>query len=493
MSSQRETRNGEQSRRSQNEKWRTEIVELEGKPKRSEKEDKRLAVLQQRIQGVGPTANEDLAPDQSVPSLGVEDGTYTSPSESKISKTEKPSGRETFTGANNKASESERQKSPSTEEGDLGNNSSAQAQNLERADKYRFAEAYCRSQSFAGKSRIIWGYGIRGNAKYEIGTSEAHKQGDLEKLPFISGKEESIFDLLQGNGDWLYGFVNIEAVVNVASLKSAPERGWRTTKNGKVIHVFPTTMVKIKWIDIQESHLRMLQNGENWNLRSKLMGRLKKKDKETLDDWIREAALRQDEGYEIWFKDNNVSGEKRSSTFFPDEKWATEKPPPAIIKRAERRSERIKTKTTHKNAQPNETSGNGDGFSSKKRQRSDSAVEQNRTKKPRSVLKPAGELPDSGDDRFSGKKRPRSDSTADPDSIKKPRFIPEPADEYIDYDSYMCTNMNHFKLDEKRLNEDREGYMKTLREIKAGWDEYVKIMKGRGFKIAPEGGKPEDY
>jgi hypothetical protein len=127
-------------------------------------------------------------------------------------------------------------------------------------------------------------------------------------------------------------------------------------------------------------------------------------------------------------------------------------PPQRKSKRAERRSGRIKTKATNKEKQPNQVSGNGD--------------------------------------KFSGRKRPRSDSTADPDMIKKPRFIPKPKDGRIDYDTYLCTNMNHYGLDTKKLNEDPQGYRDQMKEIKAGWDEYVKLMKEQGYTIAPEGDKP---
>lgn len=92
----------------------------------------------------------------------------------------------------------------------------------EMTDEGGVAGAYCRCKSF-GKSRIIYRYGPPGHSKHEFGPSKAHTKDEIVRLPLISGKHKTIFDI-QEAGRWLYGFHNIRKVVSVATLTPNPRR-----------------------------------------------------------------------------------------------------------------------------------------------------------------------------------------------------------------------------------------------------------------------------
>ena len=466
MSSQRATRGREDRRREQEKEDQAEIKKLREKPNRSNKDEKRLHVLQNRLQEFPKSSTEETLPYQSEPSGEMEDATYTAPPASENGNLKQSTRREANDETDSEASESESQKSSSTSERDRSKDSSTQSssktpntapQTSKEAEKYRFAAAYCRAQSPVGKSRIIYGYGDKGNAKYEIGDPEAVTENDLEKLPFISTKEKSIFNIKK-KGLPLYNFLNIERIVNVASLKFKPGQGWRTTKKGKVIHVFPTTILKIKWTKIQSDHQSMLLNGESWNLRSTITARLNGKDKVTLDSWIREVAFKQDLDHQNWLREKKISGHQRPPTFFPGEDWARESPPREKSTGARGRSEKPQPKAANDKAQ-------------------------------------LYGLPENGN-RFSGRKRARSPS-ASLDNTKKARFVEVPSkDGYYDWTTYFVTNANHCKLDAEMLNgteKERKEYNDKLQEIKNGWNQYAEIMRGNGYTLAPGGGKPADH
>ena len=185
----------------------------------------------------------------------------------------------------------------------------------------RFAEAYCQINSWPGCFRMLFGYGDPPSAKYEIGDPQRYTKEDLAGLPLISGKKESVLDI-RVNGKYRYGFRNIGEVVHVATLTPRIDRGKkrRTTKTGKA--VYPATLIKLNWINIEIKHQKDLNNCQDWNTRSKLMKRLKKGEKNQLDDWTRNAAKAQDESYKSWSKEKGFSDKERMPTFFPGKDWA---------------------------------------------------------------------------------------------------------------------------------------------------------------------------
>lgn len=317
------------------------------------------------------------------------------------------------------------------------------------------ATAYCRCKSF-GNSRIIYRYGPPGHSKYEFGPPKAHADDEIKRLPLISGKRETILDI-QEDGRWLYGFLNIKKIVYVVTLTPNPHRKWKPRyKKGKAIHVFPTILVGVQWDQIQERHKRLLTDGESWNFRGKLMERLKKKEKISLDNWIRDAAMLQDQSYEAWIKKNGVTNRDRPPTFFPGADWANVPVQPKKTK-----SQSVRTGSNSKNSSLDSQENGSPGEES----------------------------------HHSGKKRSRANSGANSACMKKPRSATasteKSTERYIDWSSYLCTNMIHFGLTDKKREDDPDGYMETLDTIHKGWSDYRQNMIKRGFKILPGGEKPE--
>ena len=312
------------------------------------------------------------------------------------------------------------------------------------------AVAYCRCKSF-GKSRIIYRYGPPGHSKLEFGPSKAYTKDEIAGLPLISGKSKTIFDI-QEAGRWLYGFNNIKKVVSVATLTPNPHRRWkpRMTKKGKAIHVFPTILVEILWEQIQPRHEGLLNDGESFIFRGKLMERFNKKDKSSLDDWIRKAANHQDLSYKHWLVEKGVTDRDRPPTFFPGADWDD-----TSVKTEKTRSQSVRTKNSVLGSQVN-GSPRENHHSSKKRQRANSGENSGSMKKP----------------------RPASAST-------------EESTKTIDYRSYLSYNMNHFKLTDEMRDESPEEYEEILDQIEKDWNNYRRIMIKQGFTVAPGGEKPE--
>ena len=181
--------------------------------------------------------------------------------------------------------------------------------------------AYCQINSWPGCFRILFCYGDPPTAKYEIGDPQRYTKEDLTVLPLISGEKKSVLGI-RVNGKYKYGVRNIGKVVHVATLTPRIDQGKkrRTTKTGKA--VYPATLIKINWINIEIKHQKDLNNCQDWNTRSKLMKRLKKGEKNQLDDWTRNAAKAQDESYKSWSKEKCFSDKKRMPTFFPGKDWA---------------------------------------------------------------------------------------------------------------------------------------------------------------------------
>lgn len=194
------------------------------------------------------------------------------------------------------------------------------------------------------------------------------------------------------------------------------------TKKGKAIHVFPTILVGILWDQIQPRHQEeLLKDGESFIFRGKLMERLNKKDKLSLDDWIRKAANDQDLSYKIWLQEKGVTDRDRPPIFFPGADWAN-----APVK-TKAKSQSVRTKPSSKN----------------------------------SVLGSQVNGSPSEENNHSGKKRQRANSGANSESMKKPRPVSASTEEStktIDYRSYLSYNMNHFKLTDKMRDDDPEEY-----------------------------------
>jgi hypothetical protein len=74
------------------------------------------------------------------------------------------------------------------------------------------------------------------------------------------------------------------------------------------------------------------------------MERLNKKDKLSLDDWIRKAANDQDLLYEIWLQEKGRYRSDRPPTFFPGADWAN-----ASVK-TKAKSQSVRTKPNSKNS-----------------------------------------------------------------------------------------------------------------------------------------------
>jgi hypothetical protein len=228
------------------------------------------------------------------------------------------------------------------------------------------------------------------------------------------------------------------------------------TKKGKAIHVFPTILVEILWDQIQPRHEEeLLKDGGSFIFRGKLMERLNKKDKLSLDDWIRKAANHQDLSYKHWLGEKGVTDRDRPPTFFPGADWDS-----ASVKTGKTRSQSVRTKTNSTNSvlgsQVNGSPREENHHSSKKRQRANSGANSESMKKP----------------------RPASAST-------------EESTKTIDYRSYLSYNMNHFKLTDKMRDDDPEEYQEILDKIEKDWNNYRRIMIKQGYTVAPGGEKPE--
>lgn len=353
----------------------------------------------------------------------------------------------------------------------------------------RVAVAYCRSKSF-GKPRKIYRYGPPGHSKHEFGPPEAHKQDELARLPLISGKHKTILDV-QEAGRWLYGLRNIAEVVSVASLTPDPHRKWkpRMTKNGKgkAIHVFPTILVGILWDEIQPKHQKeYLKDGESFIFRGKLMQRLNKKDKLFLDNWIREAANKQDLSYKKWLNEKGLTGQDRPPTFFPGADWAN-----ASVE-IKAKSQSMRTKPNSKNSVPgsqvNGSVKEENRHSGSKRQRANSGENLESMQKPRTVS-------GSTEEPTMTKKRRRPDDNEDQgstDTAKKAKYVPKPQNGWIDRQSYLTDMMVFYKLDRKLLDhngktdeqieKDTQRYRDGKKEIEDGWETYKQNMLDQGYK-----------
>ncbi|KAJ5291515.1 hypothetical protein N7478_000766 [Penicillium angulare] len=309
-----------------------------------------------------------------------------------------------------------------------------------------FPEVYCKFSSWPGCCRIVFGYGEPGKAKYEIGDATEYAQEALASLPLISGKKESVLDI-RINGARIYGRRNIGKVTNVASLTPNPdrERKPRVTKTGKVIQVYPPMLIKIQWIDIQESHRKELFNSEDWNVRSNITKRLKNKDQAWLDEQIGGAAKAQDQSYEEWAAEKGIDGEKRPPTFFPGKGGLTSQ--------SQGVKETAKAQRVHDAMNQNDGAQSNDGqpLNTKKR-KADSATER------------------LGQDRRM-----------------KFQHIPNPPSKFIDYNSYLFTCMMDQKLTHEKLNDDPEGYQAAMEKIEIDWAEYKKLMLDNDYEIRPGG------
>jgi hypothetical protein len=320
------------------------------------------------------------------------------------------------------------------------------------------AVAYCLCKCFKSNLRMIYRFGPPDHSKYskyEFGPSKAHTKHEIDRLPLISGKGETILGIYE-SGRWLYGFNNIKRVVHVVTLTPNSRRKWkpRMTKKGKAIHVFPTILVRILWDQIQERHQNMLENGESWIFRGILMEKLKKKEKEQMDDWIRDAAKHQDLSYQKWLNENGATNRDRPPTFFPGADWAN-----APVQPRKTKSQSVRTKSNSSSG----LSSQGNGSREEKSHR-------------------------------AGKKRARADSGADSGSVKKARPVPASTEEStktIDYRSYLSYNMNHYKLTDEMRDNDKDEYDAIMNKIEEDWNNYRQIMIKQGYSVAPGGEKPE--
>jgi hypothetical protein len=353
----------------------------------------------------------------------------------------------------------------------------------------RVAVAYCRSKSF-GKPRKIYRYGPPSHSKIEFGPLEAHGEDELAGLPLISGKRKTILDV-QEAGRWLYGFCNIKKVVSVATLTPDPHRKWKpritNNGNGKAIHVFPMMLVGILWDKIQPKHQQeYLKDGESFIFRGKLMQRLNKKDKLSLNDWLRKAAAKQDLSYKEWLNETGVTGRDRPPTFFPDADWAN-----APVGR-KAKSQSMRTKINSKNSVPgsqvNGSVEEEDRHPDSKRQSANSGENSESMQKPRTVSA-------STEEPTMTKKRRRSDDNEDQglaDTTKKAKYVPKPQSGWIDRESYLTDMMVFYKLDRKLLDNggktkeqiarDTQRYKDGKKEILDGWEDYKKNMLDQGYK-----------
>ncbi|KAJ5291475.1 hypothetical protein N7478_000726 [Penicillium angulare] len=269
---------------------------------------------------------------------------------------------------------------------------------------------------------------------------------DLDSLPLISGKKESILDI-RINGTPIYGRRNIGKVINVASLTPNPdrERKLRVTKAGKVIQVYPPTLIKIQWIDIQETHRAELLNDQDWNVRSNITKRLKRKDQAWLDEQIGEAAKAQDNSYDGWAAKKGIEGEKRPPTFFPGRDGCT--------------SETLSAKQAAKAQRVRSATNQNDGAQS-----NDEQSPNTKKRKADCGIEPPGQ-----------------------DRRMKFQHIPNPPSKLIDYNAYLLTCMMDQKLTHDKLNDDPEGYKVAMDKIEIDWEEYKKLMLHSGYEIRPGG------
>ncbi|KAJ5291446.1 hypothetical protein N7478_000697 [Penicillium angulare] len=309
-----------------------------------------------------------------------------------------------------------------------------------------FPEVYCKFSSWPGCCRIVFGYGEPGKAKYEIGDPKEYTQMDLDSLPLISGKKESILDI-RINGARLYGRRNIGKVTNVASLTPNPdrERKPRVTKTGKIIQVSPPMLIKIKWVDIQEIHRAALLSDQDWNIRSNITKRLKQKDHAWLDEQIIDAAKAQDKSYEEWAAEKRIDSEKRPPTYFPGKGGS------ASRSRAAKQPTTAQGAHAATNQNDRVQSNDGQSLNTKKRKA------------------------DSGIERLGQDRR------------MKFQHIPNPPSKLIDYNAYLLTCMMDQKLTHEKLNDDPEGYKAAMDKIEIDWEEYKKLMLDSGYKICPGG------
>lgn len=280
-------------------------------------------------------------------------------------------------------------------------------------------------------------------------------------------------------------------MVSVATLTPNPHRKWkpRVTKNGKgkAIHVFPTILVGILWDNIQEEHQKKyLKDRKSFVFRGKLMQRLNKKDKLSLDGWIRKAAENQDLSYKKWLSEEGVTDQDRPPTFFPGADWAN------VSVETKAKSQSVRTKPNSKNSvlgsQVNGSVKEEKRHSGSKRQMANSGANLESMEKPRTVSA-------STEESTITKKRRRSDDNEDQDSTdtaKKAKYIPKPKNGLIDRHIYLTDMMAFYGLDRKLLDHDgktdeqverdTQKYRDGVKNIEDDWEEYKRNMLKQGYK-----------
>lgn len=468
----RVTRDGRNLKRKQAEEWMTEYKKLEQKKQRSQKEERRLDELRKRLSDLNLQENkedqEGVSAEDSSPAYdGMEGVEYSRPSDPRSSYSQDDNA----SNENNESpsEEQEFQQADKNETTGIGEFSRGSRQRTApkaqpspaATEAGGIAEGYTECNSWKGHTRIIYRFGPPDQAKWEIGGANKHTDEQLKGLDLISGKNKSIMDILV-DGRPIYGFRNIQSIAKVATLTPNPNkrsRKPRPTKSGKPRNPrFPTTYVGILWDGIREEHQHMLEDGKSWNLRSKLMGGLKAKEKRRLDEWIRDAAKTQDWRYEAWRADNDSLSPKRPPTFFP-EIGGPSNP----------------SKTHSKSQQAAEN-------------RRESSTNADLNSNPRGPQQEGNHRQSSSG---SSKRKTRSDSVPaeqDPEPPKKSKEMPKPINGKFDYDSYKFTLMSHYGATQELLQKDHKKYQEIMRSIEDEWPSYRENMKNQGYQELQKGG-----
>lgn len=436
------TRGGEQRKETQKQQYEAEYDKLNSKERKDQKDEKRLAKLRERIK------EDQTAPSHRNESDGdIDMGDVTEQSDIADSDNGPPAP--TNENAPHKNNGPQANASPQ-------NKSKTVNTGKEQKDG-GVAIAYSRCNSWKGHARLVLQYGPDEEKMEEgemptcaIGSSQKHSEEVLRNLPLISCNNNSILDICD-KGRRVYGLHNIEKILNVTTLEPNPnkrKRKPRPTKNGKIRRPFSTTLVKILWTNIDPSHQKLLTNRKHWNMRSRLMEKLKAAERRQLDDWIRITAKLQDESYERWRVRNGIS-EKRPPTYFPEPVQPVDLP--QSRKKPNRKGSKIPPpKTTHEQA----TTLDSDG---------------GQNMHPPQITK----------------KRPRAGSNSIKETLddaKKPKNSPKPMNGLIDRDSYISTAMSACGVTQELLDRDSDEYERKLKEIKDGWETYRQNMLEQGYK-----------
>ncbi|KAJ6105173.1 hypothetical protein N7523_010247 [Penicillium sp. IBT 18751x] len=229
----RRTRNGDQTEQTQTESWIKEHKSLCEEPNPTKRQKERISKLRERLEERGlldKTVNpqNDLSPSENDSSRQKGSNDASDSMEGVEFNGETPKGPEIADGSKFAGSDG-------TGESHAVPNEAKDPQ--ARIDPRRkpvdpprkhtaggIPEAYSRCNSWRNCSRLLYRYGGEQEATYGLGPPEKYTEKDLGDLPLISGKNVSVLDITDDHGNRLYGYRNIEKVLNVASVPPSPKK-----------------------------------------------------------------------------------------------------------------------------------------------------------------------------------------------------------------------------------------------------------------------------